>query len=516
MTAIAQVLHVARKDLRESRWPFVVFIAVVAAAGVRVAGKWAAAGVFGMSMFLVVLTALLVVAILVQSDSPIRADAFWTTRPLAPAAVLLAKVLVLAIVVGGVPLAAQAITVASFDVHGTALARHLSTSILEYGRWLLFGLALASMTKDLKTFVVALVGIPIAFGIGSDIWAMLFMRNSVSFDAGSASRGISLDQVITWIGTLGCIALPIWLYARRDQGWRTIAAGTLFVACGVVAALNTDSSPPTPPVVEGAPRENAITLSLSAQNQIRPGQIQLTVRATPARPDERITFRLDYADLELADGDKTQIQGQEVAELGATRPRSLGGAVWLSPNRDSTDAPSIVLVPQEWQKPLVAKGVKRITIHGRILAAMPRVAGILPTTVGARLATPGRRISLGSWREDSGIAQLTVHEIELPHSASDFYLQNRSGSRVLTYALVNDARHEALPLEAHGVSTGSTSLVLPGDEAYTTDLSLDTREAFPGRARPPLAEGWFQAARVWRIDWISAGSYPVRAELTLP
>src|SRR5262249_39075988 len=113
MTAIAQVLHVARKDLRESRWPVVVFVAVVAGAVVRVMGRMASSGIFEMSVVLVVITGLLLSAILVQNDSPIRADAFWTTRPLAPAAVLCAKILVVAVIVAAIPLAAQALAIAS-------------------------------------------------------------------------------------------------------------------------------------------------------------------------------------------------------------------------------------------------------------------------------------------------------------------------------------------------------------------------------------------------------------------
>jgi len=46
-----------------------------------------------------------------------------------------------------------------------ALVRRLSTATSEYARWLLIALALASVTRDLKSVIVAFVCIPVALGI---------------------------------------------------------------------------------------------------------------------------------------------------------------------------------------------------------------------------------------------------------------------------------------------------------------------------------------------------------------
>ena len=119
MNTIAQMLHVARKDLRESRWPFIVYVALVALAAARVTDWWSASRVLEMAMFLVVIAGVVLVATLIQSDSPIRADAFWATRPLSPTAVLLAKILLVVVIVVALPVAAQAFAVSSFDIHGT-------------------------------------------------------------------------------------------------------------------------------------------------------------------------------------------------------------------------------------------------------------------------------------------------------------------------------------------------------------------------------------------------------------
>jgi hypothetical protein len=513
MNTIAQMLHVARKDLRESRWPFIVYVVAVAVAAARVTDWWSASRVLEMAMFLVVIAGVVLVATLIQSDSPIRADAFWATRPLAPTAVLLAKILLVVVIVVGLPVAAQAFAVSSFDIHGMALLRRLSTGTSAYARWLLVALALASLTKDLKSLIVMFVCIPVALGIASDVWTSLF-SSDVVFDASGKSGVISFDQLVVWVGAVGCLALPFWLYARRDRGWRSLAAGTVAAACGLMGVLDTPSISSTT-VTDSVVGGDAIAISLSpGQQAINPNEIRLQVHATSASASQRLTFRPDRAEVDLADGTKMQVNPAfSTLELGAIRPPSLANSVWLTPDRDSAFAQSIILRPVLQQQASLAKGIKKIVIYGLISATAPRAVGSLRLAPGARLAVPGRRVSIRQWIQ-SGQTEITVNSIELPGSA-DAPRQIESGSRVVTYALVNDARHEAIPLTVRGTSGGSSWLVLPGDEVLTRELTLDTRDAFVGQSAGVDAR-WYDGARVWLVDWVRSGSYPVKAELTLP
>ena len=508
MTALAQMLHVARKDLRESRWPFIVYVALVAVAAARVTNWWSPSRALEMAMFLVVIAGVVLVATLIQSDSPTRTDAFWTTRPLAPRAVLLAKLLLVVVIVVGLPVAAQAFAISSFDIHGMALVRRLSTATSEYSRWLLIALVLASLTRDLKSFIVMFVCIPVALGIASDVWTSLF-PGSVVFE-GSGGR---FDQVVGWAGVVTCLALPFWLYAKRDRGWRSLAVGTVAAACGLFEVLNTPSAPS--PRFGSAVRGDAIAISLPPGKQaINPAEIGLQVRAISAPVGQRLTFRLDGAELELADGTKMPMHpGVSVLELGLTRPPSLANSAWLTPDRDSAFSQVVIVRALLQQQPLLAKGIKKISIFGWISAATPRVMGSLGLAPGARLAVPGRRVSIRQW-VTSGAQEITINSIELPQSA-DVSRHVESGSRVVTYALVNDARHEAIPLTIRGTSGGSSWLVLPGDDVLTGELTLDTRDAFAGPSAG-VDSRWFEGARLWLIEWAPAGSYPVRAELTLP
>jgi hypothetical protein len=95
MTPLAQVVHVVKKDLRLLRWPlaaFAVVLAMVAALNDR------DAQLVGSSVIpiLAVIAGMLLVATLVQEQSPSAADASWRVLPLSPAAVFVAKLLMLA------------------------------------------------------------------------------------------------------------------------------------------------------------------------------------------------------------------------------------------------------------------------------------------------------------------------------------------------------------------------------------------------------------------------------------
>jgi energy-coupling factor transporter ATP-binding protein EcfA2 len=119
--SIAQMLHVARKDLRESRWQFIVYARSSRRGGAghdwwspsRVGDGDVPRGDRGAGAG--------------RDAHPERlahsGDAFWATR-LALTAVLLAKILLVVVIVVGLPVAAQAFAISSFDIHGAALVRH--------------------------------------------------------------------------------------------------------------------------------------------------------------------------------------------------------------------------------------------------------------------------------------------------------------------------------------------------------------------------------------------------------
>ncbi|MGD8321777.1 MAG: hypothetical protein PVJ02_15120, partial [Gemmatimonadota bacterium] len=114
----AQVAHVMKKDLRQHRWMIglalvAVGIVTTQAAGRPVLPPVAGTGVVGLIASLaggipvLTLASWLLVAFLIQSDPTARTDAFWVTRPLAPSAVMAAKLAVAALVLVVLPLFGQ-------------------------------------------------------------------------------------------------------------------------------------------------------------------------------------------------------------------------------------------------------------------------------------------------------------------------------------------------------------------------------------------------------------------------
>ncbi len=230
---------------------------------------------------------------------------------------------------------------------------------------------------------------------------------------------------------------------------------------------------------------------------------------------QRLTLREPNAEVLLDDGQTISLLvNPPIVELGSTRP-TIGDNAWLIPNRDSAFNQALFLRPDITQQPLLAKGIKKITIFGRISASTPHVVGSMPLAANGRLASPGRRLSVESWRKASGQAEVRLNAVELPVSGVELLPPLGAGSRVLSYALVNAARHEALSLSIRGSSNGSAYLVLPGKGVFATSMTLDTREAFVGQTST-VDDRWYDGARLWLVDWLPAGSYPVRAELTLP
>ena len=161
MTWFAQVRHVLTKDIREAGWPLGIYVALVLLASAQ-AMEWLTSSVEILQVLalLVVLFGMVLAASIVQSDSPIRADAFWATRPLHASAVLVAKLSLGVIVIVGPPLVGQWGGLSEHGITGRTLAAMLGDSAAIYAQWLLMAMVVGAVTPDIRTFIVALLAIP--------------------------------------------------------------------------------------------------------------------------------------------------------------------------------------------------------------------------------------------------------------------------------------------------------------------------------------------------------------------
>ena len=514
MTVIGQALHVARKDIRESSWPIAVYAALVVLAAVGVVATSSPVWLLSIwrAMYFVVISGMVLVAILVQSDSPGRTDAFWATRPLKPTAVVTAKLLVAAVVVLGFALVAQSFALSSFDVHGMALLRRLPAAAFAYGCWLLVAMALAAVTKDLKTLIVALLFTLVVTYLP---WVFLaaWIWNAPVIDANSWSAVAS--RLIGLFGAAGSVALLFWLYRRRERGPRAIVAASAAVVGALIGAFGTPPLSVSPsasgPDVGG---RTAIQVSMSRTHSGNIGDVLLDVRPTTTPPGRALTLWDAHAELELSDGTKLRpTTTSPIVDLYSVRP-SLSNNRWLGTSLDSTFAGLLWLRADAAQLRALDRGIRRITITGRVWETVPRVVGTMPLVIDSRLTSSGRRAMLTSWSHNRGQGEMRVDVTQLPWPVADAGPRVVSTGGPLAYALVNDARHEALPLFVNGASHGASWLVMPGDAAWMSNLTLRT-QAYSNGPESPVDDRWFDGARLWFIDWVPVDSYPVRAEVTL-
>ena len=521
MSTLHQALRIARKDLVEARWLGLVYVALVAMATVHVA-RAASLGPMDdpqMPMVFVVMAGMLFVATVVQADAPARADAFWAARPFQPSAVLAAKLLVM-LVVTGVGLLGQAIVITAYGLHGTALATRLPPSAGTYALWLLVAMLIASLARDLKTFVTMTVCIVIAPG-----WATIVLLSPTTLDTqGAATIGVTVNaspasvallRAAAWLGTIGCILLLLWIYRTTDLRRWARTASIAAAACGLLAAMNppwiasawtsswNKSSfgvSPTPGIARAAV---STAFVLSATD---PANDSLVIRATPPSPDARLTVLSTDVAITLKDGSTIHVAGPSSGDL--VRPE-LPGVRWVSGSADSAHGLTTSLSPIPRARDAMARGITRVSISPWIAASVPHVIGSMQLANGSLFVHDGLTARIESWSYGSGDGIVDLRISSMPRG------NYTDPSDDLEYALINDVRHEALPLfRRRAVGGGSNSLVLPGDSARTNVFELSTRADTSGalEARDPT---WFRSARLVLIDKGELGTYTVHTNAVL-
>jgi hypothetical protein len=165
-----QVRHIFSKDLRRLRWSVIGWSALVGARTlVQTAGADIALGGFGpqlgigelsalLSLMYLLLLALLV-SRLVHDEPLVGRDAFWITRPIAPGALMAAKLVFATLFFIVVPLAGGVIVAAAFGTGAGDIARTIPVVALNQFILATLLMALAAVTPSLTRYVLAIVGV---------------------------------------------------------------------------------------------------------------------------------------------------------------------------------------------------------------------------------------------------------------------------------------------------------------------------------------------------------------------
>src|SRR5438105_5296178 len=300
MTWLGQVRHIAWKDVRQSRWILGIYIVVVITATARsVAFPFAANGVATSVLFLVVVIGIAAAATIVQSDSPVRSDALWASRPFYPSAMLSAKLLLVLIVILAVPLLGEIAALGTFDVSRADVAFFASQSAVVYALWLLPTVVVAALTRDFRSFVVTLLGI---------IAGLLLLVGIALVPPSSIAIRVSFTRgVVTLLGTVIGIALLARVYTTHVAHAGVWAVAVTLSASALVAILV--GAPPVT-VVPGAAIHATPQVQIQVTNldQIaRWRQLQVAISVQNAPDSLAAGFSTDTAILHLRDGSIVRI-----------------------------------------------------------------------------------------------------------------------------------------------------------------------------------------------------------------
>jgi hypothetical protein len=519
MTWGGEVAHIMRKDARELRWVIGGYLTVVLFGTVNALGWLGTRHSFEGGMLLVVATGMLLLASLVQADSPTRPDAFWASHPHRPLAVMFAKLVLAAIVIVVPALVGQYAALSVLAVTGATAARLLGAAMLIYAAWLLATLVISAITPDIRTFILVLIATPIALILAANLFIPKAPTMSMSAGAG--------------VGTAAFLAALIFvavLYRTRDTRRRTWIVAFLVVACTAytVVAASPDTTVVADPLSSPA-HKAALHFERGPLGHVPGGNatiLEVRVAVDSAPHGERIEFTPTIATIQLVDGKHFSVSIHNGSMLVTEPDVPVGGGISLSPRAQAPGRISVftLQLPAE-QSALATKDVSSVTVEGNIISTAATIVGSLALERGATAVRPGIRVDVDEVRTPPN-AQVELHVRAISNGAT--LLSDLSGRSLLDAVLVDETHRTAQLLFPLGSQGTSGAMVLPASEVHNEVMQFGTAPA--GEARPlPTPDGtsssstgalaasananldptWLRTHRLTVLQWVKRGDYPV-------
>lgn len=497
MRLLAQVRHVMGKDLREARWALGAYVAFVLAVTARVAGWLSETGLSGaLWMLLVVPLGLFAAAIVLQTDPPLRSDAFWASRPLSPGAVLVAKLLMaVAIVVVGA--AGQFAALMAYDLPaGDAIAK-AGQSGMVFGVLVLAALVLAAVTGELRTFALALLAIPV-LGV---------LASSLAFELPPAPAGV-VNVARTVGGVAAGLLLLAWVYRARDVRMiLRIAASATVLAMLFGPPARPSGAPPSASVTPAGalPYGSVALLSLDPVEIGRQGVHLRAIANLRSEAyelqlmDRRVTFY-------LRDTSFVAPPSQEAStRLVWSSLPIMPDVHWLQSRGARRGPAGITVELPASQRMLLARGVDSVTIEGDLVASEATVAAAIPLVKHAPITRRGRRFYIEDLAHDGRHAALDLRTTSVLDPDSD-----EDVPFAANFGLVNRTRGEAIVLNRGNSQGSSGGLVLPGAGLRVNRMALSTEDNFNRPDPPSVDSGWMAEAELIAIERVTRGRHRVR------
>jgi hypothetical protein len=504
MSWLAQVRHVLRKDVREHRVMIMLYLCLVLLSAITVLSMAlrgdAGADLTNLFNFGVGVFGVVLLAASVQSDSPTRSDAFWATRPFHASAMLAAKVAFGGLIIIGIPLVGQFVSLLILDLPLSETLTSLVRSALIVSILLLVAMALAANTRDLRSVFVALV-------------AFLIMAVVLAASSRSWTVSTTLRTSLLIAGVVGILSLLAILYRSRSMRWRERFAGVVSLATVTVASFG--GSPPVERVVGDPVGPSLLALERTPSTLVSPrSDLHLSLRITAPHPGRRYAIAQAATELTLLDGSTMHVPLQGNVTVRDVLPPVVSRARWIG-QQDRPQSRVQFQVPLDrHQRVAVARGLRRVVLTGRLTIIDEVVAATVPISTIPHTVRPGWRLRLSDYDVELGTASLTARSFVVAIGRNQESPTNRYGFDV-PFALLNPQRNEVMSLRNQGGRGGGAWIVLPGVPIQTRIQTLESgSEYFTDTTGVP--DSWFSAARLVVFDIVQRGSHPVRAELHFP
>jgi hypothetical protein len=505
MTILAQVRHVFAKDVREARWSLLIYIGVVVAVTLRAIHK----SLPDYTLLVVVIPGIVMVAIVTMSDSPTQPDAFWASRPLHPLAVLGAKLLMAFAIVLGLPLVGQWIGLVRYDVGAQQLAVLMGKTAWAYASWLLIGMMVAALTRDMRSFLVSLIALPFLF-------LMVVQLKSGPIPV---ELSVRLEQILIAGAILGSALLLAYVYRKRDRRVRAAAAVVALLIVVSLTATSTSGLPSAAAASPSVPRVR-VHLELNPNQTFERDRIEVAVVADSAPRNERIVLSAGFLSTTLSDGSTLRLPVTSgAAELTPFVVPEQQGITWFGlPTENVVRTAGFAAPISAEQRSALSSGIRSAGLDVQVETLEPSIAATIPLISGARSASRGREVRVVGYSQNPGelALNLTREIVGRPQEALNF-----GAAPKFEFALVNRERGQATPLFSYRSYSGrSGALVLPGVPVRFDTMSFRVALWAPNQPRPPrlqvhgvsLDEDWLRGARLMIFDWKPLGTYPVRVE----
>jgi hypothetical protein len=543
--------HVLNKDVRRLRWSIVGWcVLVLARTVIDTAGADMALGGIGpelgigelsalISMLNVLLLALLV-SRLVHDEPLVGRDAFWLTRPIAPGALLAAKLAFAALFFLVVPLAGSVASAAAFGMGAGDIARTIPVFVLNQVILVMVLMALAAVTPSLTRYVLAIVGVGAAFVMAMASTALVMLLTAGEIQEGGDVR--LPDPTTAVVGgvliVLTALAVIVYQYRNRRLG-RALAIAAIGAVVVFVVPERWAWSFAAQPRAEmaAAPQDTAaLTVSLDGSRPRVSDTFTFRRRTSPKKdlaahalvtgvpPEFNLRTIVARSRLELPGGVLLEtgrdnataalygLVGGSTAGRGVSVEAALGGARLLTRSSEvdglSSEQWPMLLRVDEADFVRYRGEPGRLTANLNLIFERAVVRGALPLADGATTDISGVHI-----RIVRVIRRATGCTVLLRRASVESLFSLR-WHRDFMYVLRNETRREAAgsdvgELSDRGFGTGGFYVSAPhvGGRGFI----LEQYELqFPARARPDgssvdLDEAWLAGAELVILESIPAG-----------